>query len=471
MSGECTPVDVPINYQDPTLTLPVAPPKGFCEDDEDCECDACKSLYEWYEQFKQTFDDILLRSNVHKCYGKRDDSQKGEGANPLPNEPGNAKKRHATGKGCINRHGVCTARFPRETHQESKVDDATGYIHLKKREPWINNVTPSLTFACRCNTDSTCLQSGTGISAIIGYISDYLTKFPLKTYQVFSTMFDVFTKNLESEGEENAVNGARKMILRIVNALSVKMEIGAPMAALYLLGLPDHYSSHTFQVFYWKNFVNFVEREWENFMARAEAHGLPDMKAVIDIPDGVDFLDESDHADAHGEDAPDADDNVQLSRTGGNFISKASTDDYRKDKGDREYYCMTMLTLFKPWRTGIDLKASHDSWDTAFRRHTFSPREEQLMSNFNIRYECYDARDDFAATYRVNKDGPKASSDHVDEREGMDCDDKPSNFKISRVDHQSADGKRAWGIETASSSDRSQFGQLRLEKDRQARKD
>jgi hypothetical protein len=28
----------------------------------------------------------------------------------------------------------------------------------------------------------------------------------------------------------------------------------------------------------------------------------------------------------------------------------------RCDQGDHEYYCSTMLTLFKPWRTGHDLK-------------------------------------------------------------------------------------------------------------------
>ena len=28
----------------------------------------------------------------------------------------------------------------------------------------------------------------------------------------------------------------------------------------------------------------------------------------------------------------------------------------RCDQGDREYYCLTMLALFKPWRTGLDLK-------------------------------------------------------------------------------------------------------------------
>ena len=54
-----------------------------------------------------------------------------------------------------------------------------------------------------------------------------------------------------------------------------------------------------------------------------------------------------------------------------------------------------MLTLFKPWRTGTTLKTKDASWDDAFIAHTFSNRHEQIMKNFNIRYECLDQRDDF----------------------------------------------------------------------------
>ena len=42
---------------------------------------------------------------------------------------------------------------------------------------------------------------------------------------------------------------------KMVNALTARMEIGSPMASLYLLGNPDHYTSHKFTLFYWKNFV------------------------------------------------------------------------------------------------------------------------------------------------------------------------------------------------------------------------
>ncbi|KAF8872046.1 hypothetical protein BD779DRAFT_1380435, partial [Infundibulicybe gibba] len=72
----------------------------------------------------------------------------------------------------------------------------------------------------------------------------------------------------------------------------------------------------------------------------------------------------------------------------------------RPDQGDREYYCSAMLAFFKPWRSGGDLKSKEESWDTAFLRYQFSKRQEELMVNFNLRYECLDARDDFQAQLR-----------------------------------------------------------------------
>ncbi|KAF8573315.1 hypothetical protein K439DRAFT_1302142, partial [Ramaria rubella] len=64
------------------------------------------------------------------------------------------------------------------------------------------------------------------------------------------------------------------------------------------------------------------------------------------------------------------------------------------DKGDHEYYCATMLTLFKPWRTGFDLKNESESWNDAFTSHTFTNRQLQIMRFLQIRFECNDAQDD-----------------------------------------------------------------------------
>lgn len=69
----------------------------------------------------------------------------------------------------------------------------------------------------------------------------------------------------------------------------------------------------------------------------------------------------------------------------------------RFNQGDHEYYCCTMLTLFKPWRFGLDLKNREESWDDAFSATSFFPRQLKIMKNMNIWYEYLDARDDFHA--------------------------------------------------------------------------
>jgi hypothetical protein len=69
----------------------------------------------------------------------------------------------------------------------------------------------------------------------------------------------------------------------------------------------------------------------------------------------------------------------------------------RADRGDREYYCCAMLTFFKPWRSGKDLKNKMETWDKSFMAHQFSKRQLEIMKFFNVRYECLDARDDYSA--------------------------------------------------------------------------
>lgn len=59
----------------------------------------------------------------------------------------------------------------------------------------------------------------------------------------------------------------------------------------------------------------------------------------------------------------------------------------RKDAGSHEEYCLTMLTLFKPWRTGLDLRADKDTlWDEVFSQHQFTERQLEVMKFFHIRY-------------------------------------------------------------------------------------
>jgi len=53
--------------------------------------------------------------------------------------------------------------------------------------------------------------------------------------------------------------------------------------------------------------------------------------------------------------------------------------------------------LFKPWRSGKDLKNEDYSWGETFNLYKFNDQQKQYIKNFNIRYECNDARDDYSA--------------------------------------------------------------------------
>ncbi|KAJ7864128.1 hypothetical protein B0H14DRAFT_2285087, partial [Mycena olivaceomarginata] len=46
------------------------------------------------------------------------------------------------------------------------------------------------------------------------------------------------------------------------NSMTAKMEIGSPMASMYLLGFPDKYASHKYVNFAWPAYVQFIRAFW-----------------------------------------------------------------------------------------------------------------------------------------------------------------------------------------------------------------
>ena len=502
-------------YRNPTLTLP-DPPIALCDSNcSECQCD--QERKSWWRRFRDTVDDLLLRSNQHVHTTDKD---------------GNNTSYCATAK------GECKRRFPRETYEQTLVDPKTGALNLKKGEAWMNTVTAVLTYLLRCNSDVTSLMSGTAIKAVVAYVSDYITKPGLKTYSIFDVIRSVFDKNSEMICSDiQRKEKVRKIFTQVVNALTAKSEIGGPMASLYVLGNPDHYTNYTFIPFYWRSYVKEVLNAWTqedsvqapdldtvrdnvvinknrgqfvglskvsdyvhrptmydqttlydwirlykkspkrrlkkkkvgdaiddpefdesddelnirpkvssdsvnvegcaagvdgspfNDVAKDDKYDLvkPDDGEADDIPltdfieDDIGYLEEQSDEDEEEDDeldimneiaehVPKKDysfcDGHPQSRT---HQARMQTDNRfvapnflpntlpRSDRGDREYYCCTMLTLFKPWRTGKDLKTDVQSWDQSFVAHEFSKRQVEIMKFFNTRYECLDARDDYSA--------------------------------------------------------------------------
>ena len=223
-------------YKDPTLTLPEKPPPR-CHRKKCNGCFRCPCNKTWQNRFKHTVDDLLLRSNVHTC-----------------------------GTHCVpNGQKSCKSRFPREGFTHTLVDPKTGALNMKKGEPQMNTFSAVLTYLIRSNFDVTSLLSGTAIKAVVAYVTEYVTKTGLKTYTIFDTIKSIFDKNSEMIGRDKSrQEKAHQIITKVVNALTTKMEIGGSMASLYLLGNPDHYTSHKFIIFYWKSYVAEVLNAWKD---------------------------------------------------------------------------------------------------------------------------------------------------------------------------------------------------------------
>ena len=557
-----------------------------CNDDSSCtECSG------WWNNFVNTVNELIWRCNVHNC-------------------------RYGCGAGTPR---GCKGRFPRKTHPVTSFDPETGYIELRKGEAWVNCITPVLTYLLRSNTDVTCLLSGTAIKAIIAYTTDYITKPTLKTATMFEVIRSVFKRDSDAASKTgNLKEKARKIINSIVSGMTSKSEIGGPMAAMYLLGHPDHYTSHKFRNLYWRSFVRQVRLAWEKhtgtsiadetleqqpiekvllmkkgedivkmnttmdytcrprvyenvslheWIRRAEKVKVYEPREFRDQKEGeylvnkilghrwskngkrIQFLVRFELGDSqwlswteckrlaaldaylveqgvsdkdqlsregfqnsatydcdvrgeerdikrtfdHGDDsscehelnsnesnknAPqppttghestssedtvinsepllnvprtlvdesltDAEENssdCSDDNSGNPEFSFVDSDDGtwhvftsdhpqygthrvklcreqeacvpdfiggtlpRKDKGNREDYCMTMLTLFKPWRTGIELKSDVETWDEAFAAYDFTERQKEIMKFFHVKHECNDSRDDFSKLRKGNID-------------------------------------------------------------------
>ncbi|KAI0083192.1 hypothetical protein BDY19DRAFT_866458, partial [Irpex rosettiformis] len=306
---------------------------------------------------------------------------------------------------------------------------------------------------------------------------------------IFDAVKTVFAKNMEEHiKEEDRLKKSRSVITKIVNALTAKSEIGSPMASMYLLNHFDHYTSHIFQRFYWKQYVDepsvVITKNKKGFVAispildytlrpqKYEHVNLYDwirLSNKIKITskniqdklkkewtvqhiiqhkwinnskrDAKNLINNESESDNHSDYSQSDTETTKLNKFSNikndinssplisnyhsydfflpdhpqydthkvcvNLESKSKVPDFiggvlpRHDRGDREEYCMTMLTFFRPWRKGQDLKTLKVTWNDEFERYNFSIREQNIIKYFNLRYECNDARDDFAAQRRT----------------------------------------------------------------------
>jgi hypothetical protein len=143
-------------YKVPTQTLPSVPPPLCTDMHISDDCVACQCLSDWWRNYEHEVDDILLRSNVHRCresiQDKEDVAMKKDWRKMKKHK--RRMRMYHERRGCLSKNGTCKARFPREIFDRTHVDK-DGHVNLKKSEPQLNTFSRVLTYFSRCSNYST----------------------------------------------------------------------------------------------------------------------------------------------------------------------------------------------------------------------------------------------------------------------------------------------------------------------------
>jgi hypothetical protein len=140
------------------------------------------------------------------------------------------------------------------------MDMDTGELSLQVSDGMINNYCETIIKAVRCNMDIKFIGSGVSAKAILYYITDYITKTPLKTQVAYAALQAAVSKLCDNNQQvPGATDCARTMLIKCMNALIAKQELPAPQVASYLLGYDDFFTSHKFRSLFWTCFVSYVQ--------------------------------------------------------------------------------------------------------------------------------------------------------------------------------------------------------------------
>ncbi|EMD32490.1 hypothetical protein CERSUDRAFT_21875, partial [Gelatoporia subvermispora B] len=143
---------------------------------------------------------------------------------------------------------------------ESTIDPETGQICLRCMDGMINNFNDTVIQAMRCNMDIKFIGNGQDAKAVLMYITDYITKSPLKAHVSYAALEVALTRLSRFDGTlTDVAQRARRTLQRAAFALVAQQELSAQQVASYLLDLEDHFTSHSFNNLYWTGFERYLD--------------------------------------------------------------------------------------------------------------------------------------------------------------------------------------------------------------------
>ncbi|KZO95862.1 hypothetical protein CALVIDRAFT_545813 [Calocera viscosa TUFC12733] len=145
---------------------------------------------------------------------------------------------------------------------ETTFDMETGELHLRCLDGLVNGYNPLILEAVRCNMDIKFIGSGPKAKAVLYYITDYITKSPLKVHVAYAALRWAVRQMeaLEGEGSTGLVR-SKRMLQKCAHSMIANQELSAAQVAAYMSGNGDHYTSHEFRILYWTGIEQHIEQQ------------------------------------------------------------------------------------------------------------------------------------------------------------------------------------------------------------------
>lgn len=140
--------------------------------------------------------------------------------------------------------GKCRFLFPHATVLNAYYDEASQSIILAVLDPTVNHHSPIILVMCRHNHDLCFILSGKSAKAAMFYITDYITKMDLKTYQILSLMSEAVLRVSSETPSDDPVQRSKHLLHRCLSQFSRCRQIHAQQAVRYLRGHDDTVTSH-----------------------------------------------------------------------------------------------------------------------------------------------------------------------------------------------------------------------------------
>ncbi|KAJ8473524.1 hypothetical protein ONZ51_g7821 [Trametes cubensis] len=171
---------------------------------------------------------------------------------------------------------LCRMRIDGTTCSETRLDEETGAVVLRRLHPRIANYNDLIIFLMRCNMDIKFIGSGEAAKVLLYYVTDYITKPSLPAHVGLAALSyaiqktnekfpDIADQSRESEDRGKSVRGALTLT---VNRMMSRQEISHQQVLSYIVGGGDVYRSHSFRALHWGSF----DRMFAAYEARRAVH-------------------------------------------------------------------------------------------------------------------------------------------------------------------------------------------------------